>query len=198
MSCCIMTISAEDGRNKKKRQIFDRRRGYTESQTPTGERVHIGIFGRCNAGKSSVLNAVTGQSLAVVSPVEGTTTDPVYKAMELLPLGPVLFMDTPGLDDRSLLGALRTERAGEILRKNRDCPSGAGSDCGGEPKGRNLASAGSSAKKDFMSPDLNKSDLIRKEAAEGAIRAEKEGFQKKTGACGEWTAGGNRNERWFR
>ena len=67
--------------------------------TPSGERLHIGFFGRRNAGKSSVVNAVTGQELAVVSDVLGTTTDPVYKAMELLPLGPVMIIDTQGFDD---------------------------------------------------------------------------------------------------
>ena len=66
------------------------------NQTPMSERTHIGFFGKRNAGKSSVMNAVTGQELAVVSDVKGTTTDPVYKSMELLPLGPVVMMDTPG------------------------------------------------------------------------------------------------------
>ena len=69
------------------------------NETPSGERVHIGFFGRRNAGKSSVVNAVTGQDLAVVSEVKGTTTDPVKKAMEILPLGPVVIIDTPGFDD---------------------------------------------------------------------------------------------------
>ena len=77
------------------------------NQTPSSERVHIGFFGRRNAGKSSVLNAVTGQDLAVVSDVKGTTTDPVQKSMELLPLGPVVVIDTPGIDDEGELGALR-------------------------------------------------------------------------------------------
>ena len=77
------------------------------NETPTGERVHIGFFGRRNAGKSSVLNAVIGQELAVVSDVKGTTTDPVYKSMELLPLGPVTVIDTPGIDDEGELGTLR-------------------------------------------------------------------------------------------
>ena len=77
------------------------------NDTPSSERVHIGFFGRRNAGKSSVLNAVTGQDLAVVSEVKGTTTDPVYKAMELLPLGPVMMIDTPGIDDEGELGGLR-------------------------------------------------------------------------------------------
>ena len=77
------------------------------NQTPVSERVHIGFFGKRNAGKSSVMNAVTGQDLAIVSDVKGTTTDPVYKTMELLPLGPVVMMDTPGIDDEGELGELR-------------------------------------------------------------------------------------------
>ena len=85
--------------------------------TPRGERLHIGIFGRRNAGKSSLLNAMTGQDVALVSPVKGTTTDPVYKAMELLPIGPVVFIDTPGIDDTGALGELRIEKARGILRK---------------------------------------------------------------------------------
>ena len=74
------------------------------NQTPSSERIHIGIFGKQNAGKSSLINAITGQRAALVSEKKGTTTDPVYKAMELLPLGPVLLMDTPGLDDQGELG----------------------------------------------------------------------------------------------
>jgi len=87
------------------------------NNTPRGERVHIGIFGRRNTGKSSLLNAITGQDAAVVSPVKGTTTDPVYKAMELLPIGPVVLIDTPGIDDMGELGVLRIEKAKGILRK---------------------------------------------------------------------------------
>ena len=85
--------------------------------TPSGERIHIGFFGRRNAGKSSVVNAVTGQELAVVSDVLGTTTDPVYKAMELLPLGPVMIIDTPGFDDEGSLGELRVEKTKQVLNK---------------------------------------------------------------------------------
>lgn len=85
--------------------------------TPSAERTHIGIFGRRNAGKSSLINALTGQSLAIVSEVKGTTTDPVLKAMELLPLGPVVMIDTPGLDDEGNLGALRIQKAYQILNK---------------------------------------------------------------------------------
>lgn len=85
------------------------------NDTPSGERIHIGFFGRRNAGKSSVVNAVTGQDLAVVSRVEGTTTDPVKKAMELLPLGPVVIIDTPGFDDEGALGELRVKKTRQIL-----------------------------------------------------------------------------------
>ena len=86
------------------------------AETQTLDRVHIGFFGMRNAGKSSLVNAVTGQSLSVVSDVLGTTTDPVKKAMELLPLGPVLIIDTPGLDDEGELGELRIKKAQQILR----------------------------------------------------------------------------------
>lgn len=85
--------------------------------TPSAERVHIGVFGRRNAGKSSIVNAITSQNLAIVSDVAGTTTDPVYKAMELLPLGPVMVIDTPGLDDEGTLGQLRVEKALQVLGK---------------------------------------------------------------------------------
>ena len=89
----------------------------TLNQTPSGERVHIAFFGRRNAGKSSLVNAFTGQELAIVSDVKGTTTDPVYKAMELLPLGPVQIIDTPGIDDEGELGALRVRRTAQVLNK---------------------------------------------------------------------------------
>lgn len=87
------------------------------NQTPASERVHIGFFGRRNAGKSSIINAVTGQDLAIVSDVMGTTTDPVYKTMELLPLGPVMVIDTPGIDDEGELGALRVKKSYQVLNK---------------------------------------------------------------------------------
>lgn len=86
--------------------------------TPSGDRIHIGIFGRRNAGKSSVVNAITGQSLSIVSEVKGTTTDPVQKAMELLPLGPVVIIDTPGIDDEGGLGAQRVRRSYQALNKS--------------------------------------------------------------------------------
>ena len=85
--------------------------------TPSSERVHIGIFGKRNAGKSSLINAITGQNLAIVSEAKGTTTDPVYKAMELLPMGPVMIIDTPGIDDEGVLGNLRIQKAYQVLNK---------------------------------------------------------------------------------
>ena len=87
------------------------------NNTPSANRVHIAFFGRRNAGKSSLVNAVTGQDLAIVSDVRGTTTDPVSKAMELLPLGPVVIIDTPGIDDEGELGGLRVKRSYQVLNK---------------------------------------------------------------------------------
>ncbi len=90
------------------------------NDTPSGERVHIGFFGRRNAGKSSVVNAFTNQELAIVSDTPGTTTDPVYKAMELLPMGPVMIIDTPGYDDEGELGEMRVRKTSQVLGKT-DC-----------------------------------------------------------------------------
>lgn len=87
------------------------------NETPSGDRIHVGFFGQRNAGKSSLVNAVTGQELAVVSEVMGTTTDPVTKAMELLPLGPVSIIDTPGFDDVGALGEKRVQRTRQVLRE---------------------------------------------------------------------------------
>ena len=87
------------------------------NDTPSGNRIHISFFGRRNAGKSSLVNAVTGQELAVVSDTKGTPTDPVYKAMELLPLGPVMIIDTPGIDDEGELGELRIRKTKQVLNK---------------------------------------------------------------------------------
>lgn len=87
------------------------------NDTPKSDRIHIGIFGRRNAGKSSIINAITSQNLAVVSKVKGTTTDPVQKAMELLPLGPVMIIDTPGIDDEGELGKIRVEKSYQVLNK---------------------------------------------------------------------------------
>ena len=87
------------------------------NETPKGERLHIAFFGKRNAGKSSLINAFTGQELSIVSDTKGTTTDPVLKAMELLPLGPVMIIDTPGIDDEGELGSLRVQKAMQVIRK---------------------------------------------------------------------------------
>ena len=87
------------------------------NETPSAQRIHIGFFGCRNAGKSSLVNAVTGQSLSIVSDIKGTTTDPVQKSMELLPLGPVVIIDTPGLDDEGVLGSMRVQRAADTLNR---------------------------------------------------------------------------------
>ena len=87
------------------------------NDTPSSERIHIGFFGRRNAGKSSLVNAVTGQQLSVVSEVKGTTTDSVQKAMELLPMGPVVIIDTPGFDDEGQLGELRVQQTKRALNR---------------------------------------------------------------------------------
>ena len=85
------------------------------NDTPQSQRVHIGFFGRRNAGKSSIVNAITNQQVSVVSDVKGTTTAPVTKAMELLSLGPVVIIDTPGFDDEGSLGEMRVKRTREVL-----------------------------------------------------------------------------------
>lgn len=87
------------------------------NDTPSAERIHIGIFGKRNAGKSSLINAITGQDLAIASEIAGTTTDPVYKAMEILPMGPVVLIDTPGIDDEGELGELRVKKSFQVLNK---------------------------------------------------------------------------------
>ena len=86
-------------------------------QTPKANRIHIGFFGRCNAGKSTLINMLTDQPVSLVSDVAGTTTDPVSKAMEILPLGPVVITDTAGIDDTTELGALRMEKTEEVVKK---------------------------------------------------------------------------------
>lgn len=80
------------------------------NSVPSGERVHIGIYGKRNAGKSTVMNALTNQNIAIVSDIKGTTTDPVIKSMEMLPIGPVVIIDTPGIDDEGELGELRVKK----------------------------------------------------------------------------------------
>jgi [FeFe] hydrogenase H-cluster maturation GTPase HydF len=108
----ILFLKSSVDKYSLKRSIF-----MSLNDTPSGERIHIGFFGRRNAGKSSVVNAVTGQELAVVSDTKGTTTDPVSKAMELLPLGPVMIIDTPGFDDKGHLGELRVRKTKQILNR---------------------------------------------------------------------------------
>ena len=85
--------------------------------TPQSERIHIGFFGRRNAGKSSLINAIAGQRVSLVSKTLGTTTDPVRKSMEILPLGPVVLIDTPGIDDEGSLGKMRVSRSKEVIRE---------------------------------------------------------------------------------
>ena len=87
------------------------------NNTPKANRLHIGIFGRRNAGKSSLINALTGQNLAIVSDTPGTTADPVYKSMELHPIGPVVFIDTAGFDDEGELGELRVAKTASVISK---------------------------------------------------------------------------------
>ena len=87
------------------------------NSTPSANRIHISLFGRRNAGKSSLINAITAQNAAIVSDTPGTTTDPVSKSMELLPLGPVVIIDTPGLDDVGELGEMRVKKALGVLAK---------------------------------------------------------------------------------
>lgn len=98
------------------REILDSN-GAGLNQTPSANRLHISFFGRRNAGKSSVVNAVTGQDLSIVSDVKGTTTDPVHKAMELLPIGPVVITDTPGIDDEGLVGEMRVGKSYQVLNR---------------------------------------------------------------------------------
>ena len=89
--------------------------GSDMNSTPMGERATICLFGRCNVGKSSLINAITSQNIAIVSDISGTTTDPVKKSMELLPFGPVVLVDTPGIDDESSLGELRVQKSMEYI-----------------------------------------------------------------------------------
>lgn len=91
------------------------------NKTPNANRLHIAIFGKRNMGKSTLINAITNQNLAIVSDFAGTTTDPVYKAMEILPIGPVVLIDTAGFDDEGDLGELRIEKTMEVIKKNGYC-----------------------------------------------------------------------------
>lgn len=137
-------------------------------EVSSGERTHIGFFGMRNAGKSSLVNAFTGQQLSVVSDVKGTTTDPVKKAMELLPMGPVLIIDTPGIDDEGALGEMRVQKAKEILSKTDiailvcDCRKGV------TETDEKLVSAFKEKNIPYVLC-FNKSDLPHKEENENAI-----------------------------
>lgn len=139
------------------------------NNTPMSERVHIGFFGRRNAGKSSVMNAVTGQDLAVVSDVKGTTTDPVYKSMELLPLGPVVMMDTPGIDDEGELGALRVKKSYQVLNKTDAAVLVIDAVLGVTKEDAALAERIRKKKIPFVIA-LNKSDLATEDGREAAAR----------------------------
>lgn len=132
------------------------------NETPTSDRVHIGFFGKRNAGKSSVVNAVTGQDLAIVSEVKGTTTDPVYKAMELLPLGPAMIIDTPGIDDEGKLGEMRVKKSRQVLNKTDLAVLVIDSEAGKAREDEELISLFQEKKINYVVV-YNKSDLIDKE-----------------------------------
>lgn len=126
---------------------------------PSADRVHIAFFGKRNAGKSSIVNAVTGQELSVVSDVKGTTTDPVYKAMELLPLGPVMIIDTPGIDDTGSLGELRVRKARQVLNKTDVAVLVIDSECGKSKEDEELIALFEEKAINYIIVN-NKSDLI--------------------------------------
>ncbi len=132
------------------------------NETPTSDRVHIGFFGKRNAGKSSVVNAVTGQDLAIVSDVKGTTTDPVYKAMELLPLGPAMIIDTPGIDDEGKLGEMRVKKSRQVLNKTDLAVLVIDSEAGKAREDEELISLFQEKKINYVVV-YNKSDLIDRE-----------------------------------
>ncbi|GAF41460.1 putative GTP-binding protien [Agrilactobacillus composti DSM 18527 = JCM 14202] len=129
------------------------------NDTPSSERVHIGFFGRRNAGKSSLVNAVTGQDLAVVSTTKGTTTDPVRKAMELLPLGPVVIIDTPGFDDTGDLGELRVKKTKQVLNQTDIAVLVVDATTGLAPSDRQLLELFHKKQVNYLIA-LNKSDLM--------------------------------------
>jgi [FeFe] hydrogenase H-cluster maturation GTPase HydF len=129
------------------------------NETPSANRTHIGIFGRRNAGKSSVVNAITGQETAIVSEVPGTTTDPVCKAMELLPLGPVVIIDTPGIDDEGTLGELRVRRAKQTLNKTGAAVLVVDALCGKTPADEELCRLFEEKGVNYITA-YNKSDLL--------------------------------------
>lgn len=135
------------------------------NDTPSANRVHIGFFGKRNAGKSSIVNAVTGQDLTIVSEVKGTTTDPVYKAMELLPLGPVTIIDTPGIDDEGTLGELRVKKSRQVLNKTDVAVLVIDSELGKTHEDEELIGLFGEKKINYIVV-YNKSDLLEQEPAE--------------------------------
>lgn len=135
------------------------------NETPSANRVHIGFFGKRNSGKSSIANAVTGQDLAIVSEVKGTTTDPVYKSMELLPLGPVMIIDTPGIDDEGALGELRVRKSRQVLNKTDVAVLVIDSVYGRTKEDEELIELFREKKINYIIA-CNKSDLIRQEQPE--------------------------------
>ena len=153
------------------------------NETPAASRPHIGFFGRRNAGKSSLVNAVTGQNLAIVSDVAGTTTDPVYKAMELLPLGPVMIIDTPGIDDVGALGELRVRKAKQVLAKTDAAVLVVDAVLGKSQADEELVALFREKEVNFIVA-YNKSDLADALPGGGADRAEEPSLQvsAKTGA----------------
>ena len=132
------------------------------NDTPSANRVHIGFFGKRNSGKSSIVNAVTGQDLTIVSEVKGTTTDPVYKSMELLPLGPVMIIDTPGIDDEGALGELRVRKSRQVLNKTDVAVLVIDSSFGRAKEDDELIELFQEKKINYIIA-YNKSDLIRQE-----------------------------------
>ncbi len=135
------------------------------NKTPVANRIHIGFFGKRNAGKSSIVNAVTGQEHAIVSEIKGTTTDPVYKSMELLPLGPVRIIDTPGIDDEGYLGSLRIKKTQQVLNKTDIAVLIIDSVCGKTKEDEELISLFNSREINYIIV-YNKSDLVVQEALE--------------------------------
>ena len=135
------------------------------NQVPAANRLHIAFFGKRNVGKSSLVNAVTGQSLSIVSDIKGTTTDPVQKAMELLPLGPVVIIDTPGIDDDGTVGTLRVKKTFEVLRKTDAAVLVIDAAAGPAEEDRNLIKLFREKKVPFLIA-RNKSDLYTVEYAE--------------------------------
>ena len=152
------------------------------NETPSGERIHIGFFGRRNAGKSSLVNAVTGQDLAVVSDVRGTTTDPVTKAMELLPVGPVVIIDTPGFDDEGSLGELRIRKTRQVLNRTDVAVLVADSTEELKPCDKELLELFRKKEIPYLIA-WNKCDLLDENAEEKLLRTDSDGSIPTAGIC---------------